>query len=337
MEITLELTKKCPLWCGFCSSDASPKCSHYVSQADWIDVVDQTVDIGGKKICLSGGEPLMYPGFLRVLEHVKRRGLMAIVYTTGIVSEVTSSKLEVVGNPLAESIAALADEVVFGIHGPRTIHDRLTGVLGSFDLTMDALRKIRDLGARCSIHTVPLHQNIPRLAETVDIALNERVNRLSLLRFVPQGRGLTNRTFLEPTKYDLALMLRKLRSFDDSKRSFLRLGAPFSFLGFQTKGKECTLGCRMTILPDGTLAICEAFKQLATVQDGPNVFDESLQSAWNCQWTRAKIDQARQMYSELSTQGLDACPAQTLTNAGAVHQVVTGEDYVQSKIGGDVF
>jgi len=336
MEITLELTKKCPLRCEFCSSDASPNYSHHAKPIDWIGVVDQAVDVGCSKICLSGGEPLLYPGFLRILEHIKCYELTATVYTTGIVSQKTPDKLQIVEDRLAESVAALADEVVFGIHGPRMVHDRLTGTPGSFDLTMNALRRIRNLGANCSIHFVPMKHNIPHLAETANIALDEGVKRLSLLRFVPQGRGLTNRAALEPNNDDLALMFRQIRGFDDPKRSILRLGAPISFLNPETKGKECTLGCRMTILADGKLAICEAFKQLAEAEDAPNVFNESLHTAWNCQWTKSKIDQARQTHFELLAEGLDACPAQALANIGTLQQVVIGKESIKSKVGGNL-
>ncbi|NHI84317.1 MAG: radical SAM protein [Candidatus Thorarchaeota archaeon] len=311
MEITLELTRKCPLQCSFCSSNAHPSYVHHVETCQWMELIDQSLALGARKICLSGGEPLEYPGYLSLLEHIRNAGLKLAVYTSGIVIKGENSRLSIPDDRTLETTAHLADEVVFGLHGPMGIHDRLTRTPGSFRFTTTALRRIRNMGGSCSIHFVPLKANIEHLDKVIDFALNEGLSQVSLLRFVPQGRGLLNKDSLELTKKDLTQFTRKIENLSQKETSILRLGTPFSFLNLGSRD-GCSLGNRMTILSDGRLSLCEALKDDLLLKGAPNALEVSLKTAWQSDWTKGWLETGKKIRSRLLESKLDSCPAQII-------------------------
>lgn len=114
------------------------------------------------------------------------------------------------------------------------------------------------VGLETDIHFIPLktnYQEFPDLIELLNIA---GVNNLSILNFVPQGRGKQNKDSLMLSEQE---MLHFKEIFNESKAKFnghIRVGIPL----ISDDKHLCTAGLdKIVIKYDGTVLPCPAFKE----------------------------------------------------------------------------
>lgn len=78
----LDLTRKCSLECLHCYNGSGPQAEHGAMQRDdWINVLDQAVACGVRKVTFIGGEPTMHPDFAELVSHALELGLLVEIYT----------------------------------------------------------------------------------------------------------------------------------------------------------------------------------------------------------------------------------------------------------------
>lgn len=152
----LELTYRCNLLCSFCYN--APRDDRELDAAEWLEALDRLKAAGTFKVVLSGGEPLLHPGFWEIARGVRERGLVLEVYTNGV---------PLARPEAAERLAALAPfKVEISLHGPdAATHERLTGVSGSFEKVLAALGNLARLGVNATVKTPITRLNQDRLAE----------------------------------------------------------------------------------------------------------------------------------------------------------------------------
>ena len=138
----LELTYRCNLLCSFCYNVLRERPE--LDTGQWLEVLDRLKAAGTFKVLLSGGEPLLHPGFWEIARGVRERGLVLEVYTNGVL---------LARRELAERLVALAPfRVEISLHGPdAATHERLTGVAGSFEKVLAALRNLAGSGIHVAL------------------------------------------------------------------------------------------------------------------------------------------------------------------------------------------
>ena len=84
-ELSIEVTNECPLACIHCSSGSSPKrLPDELSVDRQMELIQEARDMGATVLSLSGGEPLVYPHTMRLIEEANRLDYKRILlYTTG--------------------------------------------------------------------------------------------------------------------------------------------------------------------------------------------------------------------------------------------------------------
>ena len=84
---TLELTPLCNMNCDMCyvhlSNEEMNKQGEILDIDKWLDLVDQLEKAGVLFIMLTGGEPLLFPGFKELYLKLKRMGMVITVNTNG--------------------------------------------------------------------------------------------------------------------------------------------------------------------------------------------------------------------------------------------------------------
>lgn len=182
LEMKIEVTHACPLTCIHCSSDASPSCVREIGEKDCLCIVAEAAEMGVKEIAFSGGEPLIWLPMMNVLRTASKKGLRVIVYTSGNVPDI-ERVMQVVK-------ACGVSRCVFSLFGASDLaHERITHVRGSFRKTLAAISAARKEGIVAEIHFVPLSENLDELDGVARLARRRKVTRISVLRFVLQGRG----------------------------------------------------------------------------------------------------------------------------------------------------
>ena len=97
MEVTIEITKYCPHYCEYCSTNASEEGEHLSFFDIEAFLADTHLEKEITRINISGGEPLAHPDFYKILQTccditpnvwVYTNALKNIIYNADIIREV---------------------------------------------------------------------------------------------------------------------------------------------------------------------------------------------------------------------------------------------------------
>ncbi len=252
-EFKIELTHRCDLNCIHCSSDASSSNALEISKRDCLRILSEAISMGVKQVTFSGGEPLLWTGLEDAIKLAKKGELKVTIYTTGNVDDIS--------NKLKGLSKYGLKKCVFSIFGKSAnLHENVTRVPGSFDKTIKAIEIAIETGIRTEFHFVPLSNNYYELEDIAMLGSQLGISCISVLRFVPQGRGqlLKKRVLNKLQNLELKRIIERLRK----KGIEIRTGSPYNFLTLNVQ-PECASGIdRLIIGPDLRIYPCDAFKQI---------------------------------------------------------------------------
>lgn len=274
-EVCLEITGACPMNCLHCSGDCDLG-SHSILSLEQINgVIDELCEIGGKILEISGGEPLMVPYISQIVRYAVQSNVEPILYTSGSVFD------DAVVRELRESGL---EKVVFSLQGSKSqTHEAITQTEGSFARTTAAIGKMKKLGFWVGVHFVPMKPNYSEFRTLLELCESLNVDEVGVLRFVPQGRGLLNRSKLELPREKFREFVGDLAA-QGSANPTIRVGCPIDFrhlLGASLVGSTCSAGIsKCHINSDGTVVPCPAFKQSKQYVAG-NIKNKSLTEIWD--------------------------------------------------------
>ncbi len=278
---SLLVTQRCNLDCAYCGRAAADQVE--LPTAAWLSLIDQLADLGGRRVSITGGEPLMRADLGELLSHARTRGLSVSLNTNG---HLVARRNDVV---------RLAHRVTISLDGPAAVHDGVRGA-GSFDAVVAAADLVRANGQPLTFYTVLSRDNLDCLTGVLALA-----QRFQARAFFQPGTtvGLDgcspNPTAPEPAAYRAAIdrllalkrdgapvgnsaaALRYLRRWPDP--------APIRCLGH-------LLFCR--IEADGNLRICgrdDLGRRLDAVALGLRAAIEQL-PAPSCDacWSAARVE-----------------------------------------------
>ena len=274
-ELTLELTDWCPSECLHCSSESGPNCTNRLPHKLALRLVEDAERLGAAKVSLGGGEPTASESFLPVVRRVLESGMLLEVFTCGLaatIQGITSLPLAII-----ESCTGLRGvKFIFSFHGATAqTHDYITQTPGSYECLLTSLKNCMQAEIECEMNFVPLKVNVHEFARLISIAMDMQIPRISILRFVPQGRGALNCAELElHPEEDLfvseVLRLRAQSSID------IRTGSPFNGIipGNQV---PCRAGFgKLVVQADGNVLPCEVFKHHKRCRWGLSVHNMTL-------------------------------------------------------------
>lgn len=136
LSVLVELTHRCNLSCYFCYQKHT-RCAGRLDTETWADILGQLADAGTLYLTISGGEPFLRKDIFQILERARKRGFAVSLISNGtLIYGTTARKLRELG--------VMDVGVSFHAADP-ALHDRLTGVPGSFERALRGLRNL--LGA----------------------------------------------------------------------------------------------------------------------------------------------------------------------------------------------
>ena len=134
--LLLEITRHCNLTCGHCYASSSPRVPMMgrMQFPDWCRVIDQAHELGCRRVQFIGGEPTTHPDLERLLEHAVARGFkQPIVFTNATL----------LTDDLVRAFKRLDAEVHVSFYSDDpAVHDRFTEQSGSFEQTVDGIRRL---------------------------------------------------------------------------------------------------------------------------------------------------------------------------------------------------
>ncbi len=185
-KLYLHITFDCPLRCSHCYADGGARRSSPLSPAQFAEIVREAADCLFRSVVITGGEPLVYPGFqalCRALAGIDRKGTRLVLRSS-------------FGFPIARQTMALLcatfDEIVVSVDGDRETHDARRGE-GTYDQTVSNLKLAASFGAvgKLALAAVLGHgdaQGMPGNA-VCELATALGIGKVSFRPILPLGRG----------------------------------------------------------------------------------------------------------------------------------------------------
>jgi MoaA/NifB/PqqE/SkfB family radical SAM enzyme len=145
MHISLELTRRCNLSCSHCYVRAGhTRYGHEMDTGRLLEVIEEWADIGLRGMELTGGEPILHERFWDVLELSQEKLTMLGVLTNGTLLDRRAL------DRLKEHREKLLLAISLDGATPET-HDRVRGVTGSFERTVEAIGRAAERGIRVRV------------------------------------------------------------------------------------------------------------------------------------------------------------------------------------------
>lgn len=283
-EVSIELTDQCGCACLHCSSDSGRIRKKSLSLSKVLSILDEARALGTECISLSGGDPMVWgiETNRMLLENIAGRGMYWLWYSSGVG----------LGETLDENWADMfaryhmpKSRVILSLEAYYPEHDYLiTRATGRWHTVVHATEILRERGVKFEIHVTPLKMNFLELRRLTTFALDVLgAEKVSFLRFVPQGRGLRNKDklLLTADEFDtLQLVLLQLEQMYPQK---VRLGCPIDFrhVYTSTARRFCHAGQDLLLIrPDGNIHCCAGWKNNGGLVLG-NVYENTLEEAWH--------------------------------------------------------
>jgi pyrroloquinoline quinone biosynthesis protein E len=277
-ELKIELTQQCPLACVHCSTNSNRKQTSMLPKTVVIRLLAEAAELGVEKVVFTGGEPLVCPYLPEAIEAAASRGIVPTLYTSGIVdNELTPMSLALATSFTRRGLTRF----LFSLYSHRPeVHESVTRY-GTHAATLLALRNAISTGVPTEVHFVAMKRNFRDLPELVDLAASMGAERLSVLRFVPQGRGrnissaddLVGEELKELAK--AIVWLRRLYP-----QLPIRAGSPFNILNIGYTPCNAAQGV-LIVNHRGDIFPCDAFKNV-DYRDPMfgNVLQQDLRDIW---------------------------------------------------------
>ncbi len=275
-ELTLELTDWCPSECLHCSSSSSPSCTNSLRRDLALRLVYEAGRLGAAKVSLGGGEPTASDSFFPVVRRVLESGMLLEVFTCGLTT--TNHCIASIPSAIIDKCSGLKGiKFIFSFHGATAqTHDYITQTPRSYNYLFTSLKDCLRAGIECEINFVPTRVNINEFEGVVELAEEYGLQRVSILRFVPQGRGLQNRQELELCREEEDSFVERLLRLRENMSVDIRTGSPFNGI---VPGNEvlCRAGTgKVVVQANGNVLPCEVFKHNERCEWNLSVYKQNL-------------------------------------------------------------
>lgn len=183
----LELTYRCNHQCLFCScpweADAEYKKAE-LSLDEWFVVIDCLLENGVQSITLTGGEPLTRIDIKEIVRYIAAQNIPIVMISNGRAMD--DSFLDFISRYNASLCISVPGINTFEAH---TGIDNIEHVLSLFE-------KSKRFGLKTTANIAVTKKNLPELYENIAIPLIHGAEYVLLNRFLPGGRGLSNKEYL---------------------------------------------------------------------------------------------------------------------------------------------
>ncbi len=182
-----ELTDACNLSCLHCGSSACPQNRTYLPAQEVKRVMEQVAGRYSPQhimICLSGGEPLLHPGFFDILSHAGSLGFPCGITSNGTLIDADAAR---------RLVSCGLCSVSFSLDGLEDTHDWFRNQKGAFK---KCVRGIQNLLAAAGgsvvtqITTVVHKRNLHQLEDIYHLFFCLGVSSCRLIHLEPIGRAL---------------------------------------------------------------------------------------------------------------------------------------------------
>lgn len=195
-----EITKDCNLKCLHCI--IGDRRSYELTTQESLEAISRIVQLGGKNLRLTGGEPLMRKDLDLIIREAHASGLGLDLITNGTM----------LGDDFLRKYGRYISHMAISIDGQKQTHNHIRGK-GSYEKSMVAIQKIMDFGIDLSVYTTVHSLNENAIDAIVEEFISTGIRSFHFSEINMEGRASQNRhLLLEPKKTTdrLKLLLSQL-------------------------------------------------------------------------------------------------------------------------------
>lgn len=189
--IAWHMTNRCNLNCIHCLWDSGKPWPNELSVEEALELCKQIVDLEVPYVALSGGEPLLYPGFWQVCEFLRKYDVSVKIETNGqLISRETAGKLAKLGLRSVQVSLDGASQRSYSMMRPGA----------KFEHVLNAIKYLKDEGVVTEIVFVPAKFNIHEVSRLTDLAVDMGVSSFYTGKTMYIGRAVKYWDAISPTK-----------------------------------------------------------------------------------------------------------------------------------------
>lgn len=252
-SLAIEITQKCNLRCAHCYLSAGDAADEELTTEEIKELMRSAKKLGARSVSIGGGEPLMRPDYIAIIEYALSQDLMVALGTNGTL----------IDEEIAETLSKLSIKIQMSFDGAnKETHDSIRGK-GSYDLAIRGLNMLikRGMGKDIVIAFTPISVNVEDVPKIIEFALGKGIPVIQFPPLSSSGRAKANWD-------ELRLSDDKRLWFWDfiSKRSKelkgkIDLLAECFSLDINNPGNpyRCSIGSQLRIAPTGDVYPCQCF------------------------------------------------------------------------------
>jgi pyrroloquinoline quinone biosynthesis protein E len=274
--LVAELSYQCPLHCPYCSNPVDIGAATYRHELEtehWVRAFGEAQRLGVLQLALTGGEPMLRRDLVELCAGARDADLYSSLITAGTLF--TRERAEALKE-------AGLDHVQISIQSPNAQdNDRIAGNR-SFEKKIAAARVAKELDFPLTINCVLHRQNLDRIDEVLELALQLGAQRLELANTQYYGWAVLNQEALMPSWEQLQRGEEAVQRFRE------RVGPKLDILWvlpdyYEELPKPCMGGwgrTAMVVAPNGDVLPCQAATTIPGLKFA-NLRDHSLEWIWN--------------------------------------------------------
>ncbi len=190
-----ELTLKCNLQCTHCGSIAGNARKNELSVDECLNIADQLLDLGCKRVTLIGGEITLYKGWEKIARKLSEGGAVVNIITNAYI----------LGDEQIDQIEyARLNNVGISVDGMEENHNKIRNSKKSFGRVLQAFELLRRSEISIAVVTCILNSNVADLEPMYDLLVENRISVWQLQIATPMGNmAKLNELLLNPSKLSI--------------------------------------------------------------------------------------------------------------------------------------
>ncbi len=291
-----ELTDRCNLNCMHCGSSCLNTNASYLDY----EVISRTLtevadryDVKNIMICVTGGEPLLHPDFIRVISKSHELGFSVGITTNGtLIDDQMANKL----------LEAGLDTVSISIDGLEKTHDAFRRCPGAFRKAMNGVHALKRVGIEPQAITVVHGNNIAQLEEIYNFVRDEDFYSWRLVNMDPIGRGREHEELLlngEQLRFLYDFIHEK--RYDTQNEIDVTYGCSH-FVTFEYENElrdfyfQCVAGTKVgSVMANGDIVACLDIERRSELVQG-NVYRDSFCNVWENGFSQFRKNRAKESH-----------------------------------------
>ncbi len=180
-QVVWDVTYACNLKCKHCYASAGKKHEDELTNQESIELVDRLARLGISSLAFSGGEPLVRPDIIELVERASDHGMYVSMATNGtLIDKEKATELKEAG---LEYLQISLDGAT-----PAS-HNDFRSTPGAFERTVEGVRNAVQEGFFVNISTTLTREKVDEMPQIFDVCSELGIDWFMGYNFIPTGRG----------------------------------------------------------------------------------------------------------------------------------------------------